>query len=548
VNVALAKMVEVPAEELTGRALLALSAPDDTGLESCLDRLAELSAADGDLSGEAVSGDAVLRTSAGDDIHVNLSARILRHEDMDGAIEDLALLTVVDVTERRRYQDRLAYLVDHDVLTGLASRRRFDDELARHLERCRRYDATGAVLLLDLDNFKQVNDLLGHGAGDQLLISIGDVLRRSIRETDVVARLGGDEFAILLSAGDQAAAEAVAVAVIERIAAHAATLDGVRRRVSASVGVVSCRAAAEQSVDILALADMTMYEAKEAGRNQYVVLPEGETRLPRLGARLQWQGRMEEALETDRFELLLQPVMNLHNDRIESAEVLLRLRGEDDELIPPSRFLYIAERSGLITRIDAWVVEHSVALLARLREVRADFRLEVNLSGHSIGNPAIERAIMAALDRYDMPADALILEITETAAVADVGLARQFAQRMTALGCQFALDDFGAGFGSFYYLKHLFFDYVKIDGEFVEAVHHSQVDRTIMRSIVGIARDLGKQTVAEFVSEPEILEVVRAEGVDHAQGYLIGRPAGLEELVELLSASPETSPEASVRK
>jgi EAL domain-containing protein (putative c-di-GMP-specific phosphodiesterase class I) len=183
-------------------------------------------------------------------------------------------------------------------------------------------------------------------------------------------------------------------------------------------------------------------------------------------------------------------------------------------------------------QVDAWVVEHSLAMLARIRAAHdPEFALEVNLSGHSIGNPEIEQAITTSLATHGVDPSALILEITETAAVADVAMARDFAARMTDLGCAFALDDFGAGFGSFYYLKHLFFDYVKIDGEFVAHVHESQVDRTIMRSIVGIAHDLGKRTVAEFVSAPEILEVCREEGVDFAQGYLIGKPAPYDEFV-----------------
>jgi EAL domain-containing protein (putative c-di-GMP-specific phosphodiesterase class I) len=274
-----------------------------------------------------------------------------------------------------------------------------------------------------------------------------------------------------------------------------------------------------------------MYDAKDAGRNQVVVLSEGDERGPRTAARLQWQSRIEAALVDDRFELHLQPIMDIATGRISSAEVLLRLRDEG-ELVPPSRFLYIAERVGLMPQVDAWVVDRSLELLARIRRDHDPaFEFEVNLSGHSIGNPDIEKAIVASLERHGVEPHALILEITETAAVADVALARTFAERMTELGCSFALDDFGAGFGSFYYLKHLIFDYVKIDGEFVAHVHESAVDRTIMRSIVGIARDLGKRTVAEFVSEPEILEVCRDEGVDFAQGYLIGRPLPYDEFV-----------------
>jgi len=443
---------------------------------------------------------------------------------------EIVMVNVVDISDRRRYLDRLAHLADHDVLTGLANRRRFENDLERHLDRCRRHGPSGALLLLDLDNFKQVNDTLGHNAGDQLLITIAGLLRRSIRSTDVVARLGGDEFAVLLPDADQAGAQRVAELVVERVRDHAATLDGVGRRVTTSVGVVTFLAASEHAADILALADMTMYDAKDAGRDRAVVLTEGDVRGPRTAARLQWQSRIEAALEHDRFELHLQPIMNLANDRITSAEVLLRLR-EDDELVPPSRFVYIAERVGLMPAVDGWVIDHSVAMLASLRRHDPDFELEVNLSGHSIGHPDIEERIRDSLSRHDVDPSALILEITETAAVADVALARAFAERITDLGCSFALDDFGAGFGSFYYLKHLLFDYVKIDGEFVAQVHESRVDRTILRSIVGIARDLGKRTVAEFVSQPEILAVCREEGVDFAQGFLIGKPMPYDDFV-----------------
>ena len=544
-NGALGAIVGFPPEELVGRKLAELAPAGDGAVDAHLARILSNEANLGLVADDGASStfsDCVLRNARGQNVYVALNSRMLLHDDVNEP--DVILVSVVDVSERRRYQDRLAHLVDHDVLTGLANRRRFDNELKRHLERARRYGQSGAVLLLDLDNFKQVNDSLGHNAGDQLLVTIGGLLRRSVRQTDVVARLGGDEFAVLLTDGDQMTAERVGLDIVERIRKHAATLDGVNRRVTASVGAVTFQAASEHSTDILALADMTMYEAKEAGRNQVAVLPEGEKRPPRFSARLQWQSRIEEALEHDRFELHLQPIMNLSNNRINSAEVLLRLR-DHDELVPPTRFVYIAERTGLMPQVDAWVVEHSLEMLAKLRQRNPGFELEVNLSGHSIGHPDIERTIRESLARHDVDPAALILEITETAAVADVGLARAFAERMTDLGCAFALDDFGAGFGSFYYLKHLLFDYVKIDGEFVAHVHESQVDRTIMRSIVRIAKDLGKKTVAEFVSDPRILEVVRAEGVDYAQGFLIGKPTPYDDFVEqFMSSSAVAMPQA----
>jgi diguanylate cyclase (GGDEF)-like protein/PAS domain S-box-containing protein len=521
VNAALSELLGRAPGDLVGRHLSALSAPGDVSLTQHLDQV---------LANHPwpVETNGTVRDIHGRLIPVVLTGRALPDgvDDKD----DMVLVNIVDASERRRYEERLAHIADHDVLTGLANRRRFDVELQRHLDRCSRYGPTGAVLLLDLDNFKRVNDTLGHRAGDDLLVSVAELLLEGVRRTDLIARLGGDEFAVLLTEGDQSAAESVARSLVDLIRDYTATLDGVRRRVSVSIGVVTFRAATEHTNDVLALADMTMYDAKEAGRNQFAILQEGEARPPRSGARLEWQDRIEEALEHDRFELLLQPILDLHTDRVTSAEVLLRLRHEED-LVGPGRFLYIAERSGQMPRVDAWVIERSAALLARLGTAIPGFELAVNLSGHSIGDPRIEEVIVAALHRNDVDPRSLTLEITETAAVADVRLAREFAERMTALGCKFALDDFGAGFGSFYYLKHLLFDYVKIDGEFVSGAHRSVVDRTIVSSIVGIARNLGKRTIAEFVSDPEILAVMRQERVDMAQGYLIGEPMPYEEFV-----------------
>jgi diguanylate cyclase (GGDEF)-like protein/PAS domain S-box-containing protein len=506
--------------QLIGRQLSDLSPAGDQDLRRHLD-LVRLN------SGVSVETDCTLRNAEGDDVHVVLSSRVLQGDDKT---DDLVLVNVVDMSERRRYEQRLTHLADHDPLTGLGNRRLFERELAAHLDRCRRYGPTGALLLLDLDHFKDVNDTLGHWAGDQLILSTSTLLRGNVRSSDVVARLGGDEFAILLTDGDQHAAESVAAAIVTTIREHTATLDGTRRRVTASVGVVTLQSASGHPLDVLALADMTMYDAKEAGRNQYAILDEDSSRPPRTGARLQWKSRIERALENDDFALHLQPVQDLRTGQIHAAEALVRMR-VDDELVRPSSFLYIAERTGLMPALDGWVVEHAVQMLARLHVLQPAFQLEVNLSGLSIGHVGTELAITNALSRHAVNPASLILEITETAAVADVNTAREFAERMTALGCKFALDDFGAGFGSFYYLKHLLFDYVKIDGEFVSGCHRSDVDRTILRSIVGIAHDLGKQTVAEFVSEPAILDVVRDEGVDFAQGFLVGQPMPYDEFV-----------------
>ncbi|WP_435769527.1 putative bifunctional diguanylate cyclase/phosphodiesterase [Nocardioides sp. SYSU DS0651] len=522
-NNGLRPIVGADPEALEGQHISELAPAGDDTLLAYFDEVLRVG---GD---HTTTGDAVIRNVAGQTVQVSLSGLVLH--DYDGT-DAVVLLNVVDVSQRRKYELRLAHLADHDALTGLVNRRRFDIELQRHLDRCRRYGPTGALLLLDLDNFKQVNDTLGHNVGDQLIISTAELLSSGLRSTDTVARLGGDEFAILLPQADQAAAEKVAETIIRRLRDYTATLDGTRRRVTASLGVVTFAAAQAYPTDVLALADMTMYDAKEAGRNRYAVLEEGSAHPSRTGARLQWQEKIERALETDGFALLYQPIQDLRTGHVTAAEVLLRLV-DGEELVSPSRFLYIAERAGLMPQLDSWVMQRSIARLAELNDLRPGFQLHANLSGHSLGNPEVEDVIARSLARHAIDPGTLVLEVTETAAIADVALAKAFAQRITELGCLFALDDFGAGFGSFYYLKHLQFDFIKIDGEFVSAAPHSPIDRTVMRSIVGIAHELGKETIAEFVSDEAILAAASEEGVDHAQGYLIGEPVPYDQFVDV---------------
>lgn len=445
---------------------------------------------------------------------------------------ELIVVNVVDVSERRRYEAQLAHLADHDPLTGLANRRRFDGELAAHMARGRRYGAGGALMMLDLDGFKQVNDTLGHGVGDQLLVSVADLLRARLRDSDVVARLGGDEFAVLLPEVDRVSAELVAADIVRMVREQTAVLDGSRpRRVTASIGLVMIDRPDLTAGELMSTVDMTMYDAKEAGRDRYVTLDSANFAQPRSGARMAWADRIDDAFEQERFVLHAQPILDLATGVVTGAELLVRMLGDDGELIPPGRFLYIAERLGLITRLDTWVADQAIDLLGDIHTRDPAFRLEVNLSGHSVGNPHLAAHLTERIRSAPFSPDRLVFEITETAAVANIETARTFAEAIAEVGCRFALDDFGAGFGSFYYLKHLPFDYVKIDGEFVTKCVTNPTDRVILSSIVGIAQGLGKQTIAEYVADADILDVVRAAGVDHAQGYHIGRPAPLGELL-----------------
>ena len=470
--------------------------------------------------GELLVGDWTIEAPDGSVSHVSLTSRVLTASDEE---DEVILVNVVDFSEQRRYEEQLTHIAEHDALTGLANRRHFDEALETHLRHCERFGLRGALILVDLDHFKEVNDTLGHDAGDQLLVEIARLLEQTLRSGDLVARLGGDEFAILLPDADQAGAEGVAEALVRRVEEHTSALEGIRRRVTASIGVGTFAGAVQQDIGPLALVDMLLYDAKDAGRNRYASLDPSGTERTRMGARLAWVGRLEAALDNDDFELYLQPILDVAANRVVAAEALLRLVDEGAP-VSPARFIGLAERSGLAPRVDRWVVRHGVEMLAALHRHDPSFVLDLNLSAHSIGDPAVEREFVDALVAHDVPGHRVVLEVTETAAVADVPAAQAFSHRLAALGARVAIDDFGAGFGSFYYLKHLPFDVVKIDGEFVAQSHASVIDRAILRSIVGVAGNLGKETVAEFVSEPAVLGVVRDLGIHYAQGYLIGEP------------------------
>jgi diguanylate cyclase (GGDEF)-like protein len=453
---------------------------------------------------------------------------------LSGAEPAETLLMIRDVTrdrERERALDRsrrqLAYLADHDPVSGLLNRRRFDQLLEEHVAK----SDSGSLLLLDLDLFKQVNDTLGHAAGDRLIVTVARILQDEVRASDAVARLGGDEFAVLLPDAGADAARKVAGRLVERVKSTVATLGDRHPPVTASVGVVTICAARWHGVDLMTLADVMLYEAKAAGRDRYAVFDENEAELPVTSRAAVWQGRVNRALEDHTLVLLMQPVMNLRTGAVNSAEALVRLQ-EDGRLIPPAEFIEAAEGTELITRLDCEVIRQGISMLSGLRRRHPHFQLAINVSGRSFGEPVLEQTILQALAEHGVPGSALILEVTETAAVADVERARGFAERMNRLGCTLSLDDFGAGFGTFTRLKRLTFEYVKIYGEFVAAAVESEVDRSLMRSIIRVAHDLGKQVVAEHVADQQTLDLVRQEGADFVQGFHIGKPMPAEDFVE----------------
>jgi diguanylate cyclase (GGDEF)-like protein/PAS domain S-box-containing protein len=430
-----------------------------------------------------------------------------------------------DVTERERIQSQLRHLADHDVLTGLLNRRRFEEELARQVAYEARYGTGGAVLVLDLDDFKEVNDTRGHGAGDAVISSVANLLRDRLRQSDVLARLGGDEFAILLPTATQEQARLTATSLLEAVRTHRFVPGGQPVRVSTSIGAaLVSSASADSAEELMVRADVAMYEAKESGRDRLCFYEESIGRRARMEASLTWSERIRRALDEDQFSLYVQPILDLESGEVSQYELLLRMAGDGGELVPPRGFLPSAERCGLIHEIDVWVTRNAIRLLDEHRAEGRDLRLEVNLSGRTIGDAAFLQVVEQALESATIDPANLIFEVAETAAIANMQEASDFSTALHSLGCRFALDDFGGGFGSFHYLKYMPLDYLKIDGDFIANLARNETDQAVVRAIADLSGRLGKQTIAEFVGDEETVELLREYGVGYAQGYHLGRP------------------------
>jgi diguanylate cyclase (GGDEF)-like protein/PAS domain S-box-containing protein len=437
---------------------------------------------------------------------------------------------IQDISQRKQQARHLEYLVDHDFLTGLGNRRWFEQELAREAKRAARYGETAAVLVIDLDHFKDINDTLGHKAGDDLLKGVAGLLKHRTRQTDVLARLSGDEFAILLPQTDAEQAAIMAGEIVRALNRPTGAFGKETVSITASVGVAIMEGLTD--MEVLAYADLAMYEAKEAGRNRFAVYEPLNGGRERVSARLADAERIRHALKEDLLLLYCQPILDLHTNEIRNWELLVRLPGDNgNEPVLPNSFLYVAERFGLVQALDSWVVKKATQFLAEHAHAHPDFTLSVNLSGKSIGDSSFASVIEEALDQSGIDPTRLILEVTETAAITHIEVARTFANRLSTRGCQFALDDFGAGFGSFYYLKNFPFQHIKIDGGFIRDFVSSPTDQLVVQAIVKIAQGLGKKTVAEFVGDDATVSLLRKFGVDGAQGYHIGRPRPISEVL-----------------
>ncbi|QKT04432.1 EAL domain-containing protein [Ectothiorhodospiraceae bacterium 2226] len=443
----------------------------------------------------------------------------------DGEIIGVVLV-FRDVTEDRLAQRQLHYLAQHDALTALYNRHYFERELERAVQVARRGALRYAMLYVDLDQFKVVNDTEGHAVGDELLREVGSLLGQRVRKGDLIARLGGDEFGLLLTDVSRREAMEFAHELLQRVKGHRFARHGVDYEISASIGIAMVGSETSSAAEALRFADIACYIAKRNGRSRVHMYDDAEEVNVATVGEMQLVNALRHALANDAFELHFQPIVHIASGETRGYEVLLRMRRPDGTLLPPGAFIPIAERYGLMTEIDLWVVPRALRALEDADRRGQPIALSVNLSGSSLGDAAALAAIKKLCRALRVPAARVTFEITETAAIAVVHIerAQAFMRELQGLGCRFALDDFGTGFSSFAYLKCLPVDIVKIDGTFVRDILSDPVDQAMVRSLNQIAHSLGKETVAEFVESEAVLACLREFGVDHAQGYYLGRP------------------------
>jgi diguanylate cyclase (GGDEF)-like protein len=433
------------------------------------------------------------------------------------------LLIYEDVTRERQTAEQLLYLAERDALTGLYNRRRFEDELGRFIQESQRRKRQGALLFFDLDEFKHINDTFGHRAGDAVLIRVAAEVGALTRRTELFCRLGGDEFAVLMPDARREEAEHLAERIVRAIGQLPFRLDGQNLRVTSSLGIALYPEHAANAEELVAHADVAMYQAKESGKNGWKLYLPGSDTSRGMIARLGWNDRIARALEQGLFRLYYQGVYHTGSGALSHLEVLVRMVDQDDpaQIIMPGQFIAYAEKSGKIVDIDRWVVRASIEQLAANPAMPP---LAVNISGRSFDQASFPGYISEMLKMHGVAPERLLVELTETSAVSDLQDAECFIAALKQTGCQTCLDDFGAGFASFAYLKHLKVDLLKIDGQFIRDLPKDSDNQIFVRAIVDVARALGKRTVAEFVEDPQALEMVRALGVDLAQGYHLDRP------------------------
>ncbi|MEQ1621853.1 MAG: EAL domain-containing protein [Methylococcales bacterium] len=442
------------------------------------------------------------------------------------------LLVCEDITEARQLSEKIAYQASHDSLTGLANRSQFDNYIKLAVTSAQAHNLQHALCYLDLDQFKIVNDTCGHLAGDELLRQLGDLLKKNIRRHDFVARLGGDEFGILMHDCSLSEAFIACEKLRDIVKDFHFAWENRSFTVGVSIGVSAITLTSGNAVDLLKEADAACYAAKDRGRNRvHVYRPDDEELALRQGE-MQWVERIQQGLLQNRFCLYGQPIVPIgHFEEGLHFETLVRYRDEHGRIIPPGAFLPAAERYGLASSLDRWVIKQLFEWMALKKGFLEVLGVcSVNLSGVSMSDENMLEFISEQFDLWNIPAHKICFEVTETAAIANLSYATKFINQLRDKGCAFSLDDFGSGLSSFAYLKNLPVDYLKIDGLFVKDILDDKVDLAMVKSINEVGHVMEKKTIAEFVENEQIFNLLKELGVDYAQGYGIGKPVPLDEL------------------
>jgi diguanylate cyclase (GGDEF)-like protein/PAS domain S-box-containing protein len=435
-----------------------------------------------------------------------------------------AVMVFRDVSHERKLAQQVSWQAAHDALTGLINRRTFETAVGEALRNAKSDNHHHALLYMDLDRFKIVNDSCGHGAGDVLLQTLSRLLQGHMRESDVLARLGGDELGVLLSFCPLPRALKLADEIRRTIRAFRFVWNDRVFELGISIGLVEISVDSKSTSELLIAADQACYAAKEGGRNRVHVYRESDVMLAQRQGELRWVARLNDALAHDHFRLFSQPIVPLDGAGEGHQEVLIRIASPQDGLILPGAFIPAAERYDLMPPLDRWVVTHVCRHIARTAvHAGADRQsYAVNLSGISLGNEGMLDHIIAEFEHYAVDPAQLCFEITETAVIANLPRAQEFIGRLHALGCRFSLDDFGSGLSSFAYLRTLPVDYLKIDGVFIRDIVSNDINRALVKAINEVGHVMGIRTVAEYVEDGPTLDAVRALGIDYAQGYAVG--------------------------
>lgn len=487
--------------------------------------------------GDVISNDLdhVLVSSTGQRYSITDSVAPIKNDDDEilGAV-----LVFRDVSHSRALSAELTWQAQHDPLTGLANRRAFENRMKMLLEQLKRKAAKQHhyLLYLDLDQFKVVNDTCGHDAGDELLRQLVVVLQQHLRKTDLLARLGGDEFGVIIESCGAEIVYQISNNLRQAVQDFRFGWQTQSFKVGVSIGIAAITGFEAKAAEVLSAADAACYVAKQQGRNRvhFHALDESDSSAQQ--KEMQWIAKIQAALDSNRFVLFAQSIQNIQDSTLMARhyEILVRMVGDDKQLIPPGAFLPAAERFNLVASLDRWVVDNLISTLMKKAAKGADLQnmmFSINLSGASMSDDGFLSNIVQILDKLPFSPKNLCFEITETAAISNLTNATKFLTVLREKGCKIALDDFGSGLSSFVYLKSLPIDYLKIDGQFIKDIVVNPINKAVVETINNLGHVMGLETIAEFVEDDDIVKILQDLGVNYAQGYGLHKPCPLSDIL-----------------